>query len=175
MRAAAFLAYADHVGPSPLYELTPEGFVERQVLAAEGGRAFAKLDIDGAPHLLVATIAGDVTSFRWDGAAFAPVQTLCTDGGREFALFQARGATWLLLVRFIEGSPKAPVTAIDSRLYRLDGAAWSLAATIPTHGATDAAAFAADGRRWLIVAQSLTPDIRFAQPSILYEIVDEAR
>jgi hypothetical protein len=40
----------------------------------------------------------------------------------------------------------------------------------PTFGATDAAVFTAEGQRYLAVSNSLSPDIRFREDTVVYRL-----
>ncbi|MDO5641151.1 MAG: hypothetical protein Q4G26_02010 [Paracoccus sp. (in: a-proteobacteria)] len=170
-----FLAYADQAGGSAIYELRGHHFALFQSLPDEGGRAFQAMEIDGVFQLAYATVFGDVAILRWAGERFAPAQILRRDGAREFAHINLGGRDYLAVIRFIQGSPKEPVSALRSYIYVWDGTAWQEADSFPSFGATDAAFFRDQGRIFLIVTNSLTPDIRFSQPSVVYEFLPDTR
>ena len=165
-----FLAYADHVGPSLLLRWDGERFAPAQTLAERGGRAFRFFSAADAGWLAVATIDGDTTLWRWDGSRFAPHQRLDGPGGREFELVEIGGERFLLLVRFIEGTPHDPRTELASRIFRWTGDGFAPASEFATSGGTDATAFTVDGVRYLAVANSLTRDVRFRQDSVVYRL-----
>lgn len=165
-----FLAYADHTSPSRLYRWTDGAFVPFQDFAHQCGRAFRFFESDGGAWLAFANIAGDSVLHRWDGTRFLPHQSLGGPGGREFELIRTGSGLYLVRICFIQGSPAAPTTDLMSQLYRWDGGGFALAGEFPTFGGTDAAAFEADGQRFLAVSNSLTPDIRFRQDTMVYRL-----
>ena len=165
-----FLAYADHVGPSLLLRWDGEWFVTVQTLADRGGRAFRFFEADGRAWVAVATIDGDTMLWRWDADRFVRHQRLDGPGGREFELVEIGGERFLILVRFIEGTPHDPKTDLDSRIFRWTGDGFSPAGGFATFGGTDATAFDVDGDHYLAVANSLTPDLRFRQDSVIYRL-----
>lgn len=83
-----------------------------------------------------------------------------------------RTARGLYLVRicFIEGTPAAPKTDLTSQVFRWQDGRFELAEEFPTFGGTDASAFTADGELYLAVANSLTPEVRFRQDSVIYQV-----
>ena len=80
------------------------------------------------------------------------------------------GDLHLVRICFIEGTPADPRTDIRSQLYRWTGSGFETVLEFPTFGGTDAAAFEADGRHYLAVSNSLTPDIRFRQDMVIYQV-----
>lgn len=165
-----YLGYADHVGPSLLHRWDGERFAPFQTLADKSGRAFRFFEQDGSAWLAFASIDGDTTLHRWDGHGFAQHQVLGGPGGREFELVRTGGDLYLILIRFIEGTPRDPKTDLLSRIYRWNGDGFDEVESFATFGATDATCFAVDGRRYLAVSNSLTPDIRFREDSVIYEL-----
>ena len=165
-----FLAYADHTSPSLIYRWDGARFAPFQALADKGGRAFAFFERDGAAWLAFANIDAESTLYRWDGSQFVTRQSLGGPGGREFELIRAGGDLYLVRVCFIHGTPAAPKTDLPSQIYRWTGSAFEQIEEFPTYGGTDASAFAADGKRFLAVSDSLTPDIRFRQDMVVYEL-----
>jgi hypothetical protein len=57
-----------------------------------------------------------------------------------------------------------------SQIYRWENGGFAEVGEFPTFGGTDATAFDADGKRFLAVSNSLTPDVRFRQDSIIYQL-----
>ncbi|WP_011583032.1 MULTISPECIES: hypothetical protein [Chelativorans] len=164
-----FLAYADHVSGSRIYEWRDGRYEEFQLLPGDGGRAFQPIRLGDGFQLAFATISGDVSIFEWTGEAFEMRQILRRDGGREFALYQRGERSWLVLVRFIEGTPQSPKTDLTSFVYEWHPDGWRQVDSFPSFGATDAAFFESDGQPFLVVAHSLTAGIRFRQDSAVYE------
>ena len=69
---------------------------------------------------------------------------------------------------FITGTPHAPHTQQRSQIFLWKEDRFELADEFPTSGGTDAAAFVADGQRYLLVSNSLASDVRFRVDSVLY-------
>lgn len=166
-----FLAYADHVGASEILEWDGARFAPFQTLEGKTGRAFQFMNISGDIQLSYARIAADTVALRWSGARFEPFQTLSGPGGREFAAIERNGVQYLVQVNFIEGSPQQPKTDLVSFIHGWDGKAWQKLYSFETFGATDAAFFEDGDRAFLVVANSLTPQVRFRQDSAVYEFL----
>ena len=167
---ARFLAYADHTSVSSLYRWNGERFAEFQGFAAQGGRAFLFFEADRSAWLAFANIAGESLLYRWDGSQFTLHQSLGGPGCREFELIRTASALYLVRICFIEGTPAAPKTDLMSQIFRWEQGHFSTVCEFPTFGGTDAAAFEVDGTRFLAVSNSLTPDIRFREDTVLYRL-----
>ncbi|HUQ56255.1 hypothetical protein [Lentzea sp.] len=165
-----FLAYADQVTPSVVYRWDGDSFVPYQTFAEKFGRSFLHFSQDGEEWLAFACINGDSTLYRWNGELFEPHQSLGGLGGREFALHRHGDKLFLVRICFIQGKPPVARTDLMSQLYRWDGGRFEVVEEFPTSGGTDASFFEADGTTFLVVANSLTPDVRFRQDSIVYEL-----
>lgn len=165
-----FLAYADQVTPSVVYRWDGEAFVPYQTFAEKFGRAFLPFSQDGDEWLAFACINGDSTLYRWNGELFEAHQSLGGLGGREFALHRHGDRLFLARVCFIQGRPPVAKSDLMSQLYRWDGGLFEVVEEFPTFGGTDASFFEADGKTYLVVANSLTPDVRFRQDSVVYEL-----
>jgi hypothetical protein len=166
-----FLAYADHTGKSVLLEWTGETFEIFQRFEGKTGRTFHVLPVPGPVQIAFAAIADDTVVYRWNGEVFEEMQVLSGPGGREFASIVRGDRAYLVQVNFIEGSPKAPKTDLVSLIHQWSGERWEVVDRFETFGATDAAFFEADGRTYLVVTNSLTPDVRFTQDTVLYEFL----
>ncbi|SDG03551.1 EPTP domain-containing protein [Lentzea fradiae] len=165
-----FLAYADHVTPSVVYRWDGESFIPYQTFAEKFGRSFLHFSQDGEEWLAFACINGDSTLYRWNGELFEPHQSLGGLGGREFTLFRHGGGLFLVRVCFIEGRPPVARTDLMSQLYKWADGKFEVVEEFPTFGGTDAGFFEAGGKTFLVVANSLTPDVRFRQDSVVYEL-----
>jgi EPTP domain len=163
-----YLGYADHVGESLLFKWDGSEFTPFQSFAPKAGRCFRFFSIDGVHYLAFANIQGDSGLYRWDGAAFQFHQKLSGPSGREFCIVRTEKQFYLVQVNFIEGEPSAPKTNLQSRIYRWEKGQLVLVEEFATAGATDAAAFHADGKLYLAVSNSLTPDVRFRTDTIIY-------
>ena len=167
---ARFLAYADHTSPSLVYRWDGAQFVPFQTFSELTGRAFVSLEQDGNHYLLHAAIQGDSALFRWDGERFVEQQKLGGPGGREFELIRVGQKLYLVRICFILGTPADPKTDLQSQVFLWNGEGFDLVGEFPTHGGTDASAFVVDGRHYLAVSNSLTPDIRFREDTIIYRL-----
>jgi hypothetical protein len=165
-----YLAYADHTSASTLYRWNGERFVVFQKLAEQGGRAFLFFEADQGAWLAFANIAGESTLYRWDGSQFTTHQTLGGPGGREFELIRAESGLYLVRICFIEGTPAAPKTDLVSQIFRWEQGRFATLDEFATFGGTAAAAFEVDGGRFLAVSNSLTPDIRFREDTVIYRL-----
>ncbi|WP_029354750.1 hypothetical protein [Bosea sp. 117] len=57
-----------------------------------------------------------------------------------------------------------------SRVYRWDGTAFEPVQSFSTFGGTDASSFEPGGERYLVVSNSLAPDLRFRVDSVVYRL-----
>jgi hypothetical protein len=165
-----FLAYADHTSASLLYRWTGKQFEPAQSLADQGGRAFLSFESDGARWLAFANIGRQSLLYRWDGGQFRQHQVLGGEGGRQFELIRAESGLYLVRICFIQGAPAAPKTALLSQIYRWTRQEFVTVQEFATYGGTDAAAFEADGQKFLVVTNSLTSDVRFRQDTVIYRL-----
>jgi hypothetical protein len=163
-----FLGYADHVSDSLLFKWDGSAFVPFQSFAPKAGRCFRFFTVDDKHHIAFANIQGDSTLYRWDGEKFQSHQRLSGPSGRELRVVKTDKQLYLVQINFIEGEPSAPKTDLKSRIYRWEKDQFLLVEEFATAGATDAAAFRADGRLYLAVSNSLTPDVRFRTDTIVY-------
>lgn len=165
-----FLAYADHVSPSLLYRWDGACFVPYQSFAEKSGRSFLHFMHEGADWLAFAAIDGASTLYRWNGELFVAHQPLGGAGGREFELIESPHGLFLVRVCFIQGTPAAPKTDLASQVFKWIGGRFELVEEFPTYGATDAAFFHVDGKDFLAISNSLTPDVRFRQDMVIYQL-----
>lgn len=84
--------------------------------------------------LLFCNLQGVTVLYQWCGDSLAKHQVLSGPGGREFATLIRGGKRFVVQANFLTGSPKAPVTALDSVVYRLEGDALVVVDTFPTFG-----------------------------------------
>jgi hypothetical protein len=168
--AHRFLAYADHVGPSLVYRWDGTSFIPYQSFAEKSGRAFRHFVHEGEDWLAFAAIDGASTLYRWNGELFIEHQPLGGAGGREYELIESEHGLFLVRVCFIEGSPQAPKTDLISQIFKWQDGKFELVEEFPTFGATDASFFRADGKDYLAVSNSLTPDVRFRQDMVIYQL-----
>jgi hypothetical protein len=163
-----FLAYADHVVPSVLLRWNGTAFIPSQEFAPRGGRAFKLFRADGATYLAFANLLGASMLYRWQEGAFIPHQTLSGPGAREFAVVQTHDDLYLVQANFIHGTPAAPKTDLMSYIFRWKDEKLVKVEEFATFGATDVTAFSADGRLYVAVSNSLSPNIRFREDSVVY-------
>jgi hypothetical protein len=165
-----FVAHADHLGPSVLYRWDGEKLAPHQELVAASGRAFASFSDDDGDYLIVACIAAPSRVLRWDGERFADFQTLDGLGARELAVLHLGERIVVVRINFILGTPADPLPLLDSQLYEWTGSELRIIATFPTCGATDVAVLDDGDRLELVVANSLTPTLRFAADTVRYSL-----
>ena len=91
-------------------------------------------------------------------------------GGREFATFEHEGELYIVMVRFLTGTPKDPKFDLDSILFRFEAGKLMPSETFATLGATGAAAIRVDRKLLLVVAESLTADVRFRADTRIYRV-----
>jgi hypothetical protein len=167
-----YLAYADHVSGSLIYRWQGAGFEIVQRFDEPGGRAFSFFIEQDTLWMVHANLMGETRLFQFDGARiqFDPVQSLGAAGGRELRLVDGAHGLYLVRVCFITGTPHAPQTQQQSQifLWRQGQGRFELVDEFPTSGGTDAAAFMADGQRYLLVSNALAEDVRFRVDSVLY-------
>ncbi|RFU24149.1 hypothetical protein B7463_g12191, partial [Scytalidium lignicola] len=75
---------------------------------------------------------------------------------------------YVILVKFITGSPKHPNTALESVLYRVEDGYLEELLKFPTFGGTDATSITVQDQTWLIITESLAKDQRFRVDSKVY-------
>ena len=165
-----FVAHADHLVPSTLYRWDGNRLVVHQLLLDRGGRAFAHLRRDGHDFLVVAGIDTPPCLMRWENGAFEPVQTLAGLGARELRTVEHQGRLFLVRINFILGSPQDPDPALASQVYEWRAGALVQVAEFPTSGGTDVEVVTCGDRIEFVVANSLSPEIRFATESVLYAL-----
>jgi hypothetical protein len=167
-----FLAYADHARPSVLLRWNGVAFVLFQEFASRGGRAFTLIRADGKAYLAFANLQGESLLYRWELGSFVRHQTLSGPGAREFALIETSSGLYLIQVNFILGTPAAPKTDLVSYIYRWQDEMLVKIEEFATFGATDAVTFSAEGRRYAVISNSLSRDIRFGENSVVYRFND---
>jgi len=165
---ARYLGYADHVSPSRLLIWDGRSFARFQEFAPHGGRAFKVFQADEQAWLAFADLTGESLLYRWDTDRFVRHQSLGGPGAREFALIRTPQELYLVQVNFIQGSPAAPKSDLVSCIYRWEEGRLAVIEEFPTFGGTDAVAFAADGKVFLAVSNSLSRDIHFREDTVIY-------
>ncbi|VVD88441.1 hypothetical protein [Pandoraea fibrosis] len=166
-----YLAYADHVSGSRIFHWRDGRFVTWQIFDEPGGRAFHTFEADGARWLVYANLLRHTSLYRFDDTQFVHVQTLHDAGGRELceiAGVQGTQTRYLLLVCFITGTPQQPDPVQRSKLLRWRADGFECVEEIDTSGATDAAVFDEAGQRYVVVTNSLSPEVRFRIDSVVY-------
>jgi hypothetical protein len=165
-----FVAHAEHLGPSVLYRWDGQRLVPHQRLIERGGRAFATFERDGRFYLLAAGLLEPPVLMCWDGERFQTVQVLEGLGARELALVRLGDELIVVRVNFIAGTPEEPQPLLDSHLYAWSSGRLELVGRFPTCGGTDAAPLSGTDEALLVVANSLTPELRFGTDTVLYSI-----
>ena len=168
-----YLAYADHVAPSPLLAWNGERFETVQTLIESGGRAFAHFTSEGQNYLLAACLTAPSQLMRWDGGKFATHQVLDGPGGREFAFVRSGGKLFVIRINFISGDREHPVAALKSQIYQWNTGHLDIVDEVDTTGATDVSVWAHGTDTIVAISNSLTADIRFAAHTDIYRFAEE--
>jgi hypothetical protein len=164
------LGYADHIERSRLLRWNGSAFEDFQYLDGRSGRALCFFEAAGESWLAYARLHEESLLYRWSGNRFVCHEALSGPGGREFEWFEAAGIGYLVQVNFLHGSREAPQTALQSAVLEFRNGKFVTVETFPTLGGTDAAAFQADDGMYLVVANSLSADVRFRVDSHVYRI-----
>ncbi|WP_405059430.1 hypothetical protein OG474_42815 [Kribbella sp. NBC_01505] len=162
-----FVAHADHVSESILYRWSGSQYVPHQPLLERTGRAFATF----STYLIAAGLSEPPSVLRWNGDRFAAHSTLDGLGARELRIVEQNGHVYLIRVNFILGTPADPQPSLTSQLYEWQDA-FQLVNEFPTCGGTDAEVLSLDDGIEFAVSNSLTPEIRFANETVIYRLVD---
>ena len=166
-----FVAHAEHLGASVLYRWDGEKLIPHQPLLAGAGRAFASFDRDGASYLLAAGLAEPPRLMRWNGKDFDDVQVLDGLGARELTVLHLAGRLFVVRINFILGTPADPHPVLDSQIYEWTAGTLEVVTQFPTCGGTDVAVLEAGDDLQLAVSNSLSPDVRFANDTVLYSLL----
>lgn len=169
-----FLAYADHVAPSRVMRWNGTRFEDFQLLEGKTGRALQFFEQGGEAWLAFACLHDNTVLLRWDGVAFVRHQTLSGPGGREFIWREDAQGGELVQINFLLGSREAPITSLTSVGYRFVDGQLAVRREFPTSGGTDACTFEDNGHAYLVVANSLSGEIRFRTPSKVYRLEAKA-
>lgn len=167
-----FFAFGDNLSASTIYEWDGERFVLFQQVAEQGGgRQFCYFMMEGSHYIAFANLLDDSVLYKWDGKRFLESQVLEGSAGRNFHVLEKNNETYLFRTNFITGTREAPITEMDSTVYRWANGRFSSLLTYKTFGGTSADSFDSDGRTFLVVSNSLDKDTRFQTPSMVYEII----
>lgn len=166
------LGYADHKKPSVLLRWTGTNFEPFQTMDGNSGRAFCFFEAEGTGFLAFANLGGDSFLYCWESGKFIKHQTLSGPGGREFAYLQHNDQHYLIQINFLIGTPQAPVTTLNSIVYRFENGFLHVAETFPTLGGTDVAAFEANGETHLAISESLSAEVHFRTDSQIWRFGD---
>ncbi len=175
---AAFLAHADHLGPSRLYAWDGARYVAHQDLLARCGRAFAHWS-EGAMKVRSTTCwSPDSRSPRSCGAGTAAGSARCrpwpASAPASCECCTRPDRTYVVRVNFIEGTPADPQPVLTSQVYEFADGELAIVAEFPTSGGTDVGVVAAGAdETQFIVTNSLSPDVRFATDTVVYALTSE--
>lgn len=163
------LAYADHTLPSRLLQWNGTRFEDFQSFEEKSGRAFCFFEHGQSTWLAFANLLGDSFLYRWTHGRFQRSQALCGPGAREL-LWLPDGDGQLVQTNFMRGTREAPQSMDSSCTYRFQDGQLVSAATFASSGAVDVASFALAGRTYVVVANSLSPDLRFRTDTVVYAL-----
>ncbi|MCC5791931.1 MAG: hypothetical protein JJT82_04875 [Legionellaceae bacterium] len=167
----SFLAIADNSTTSTIYKWNGERFVPFQDVAEQGGgRQFCYFSIQNHHYLAFANLLHDSVLYRWDGTMFREYQVLHGKAARNFYVLQRNNQTYLFRTNFMTGTREQPITQMDSTVYQWCNQQFYPIVSYETHGGTESHAFESDNRIFLVVSNSLSQDVRFQTPTIVYEV-----
>lgn len=166
-----FLAVADHLQASSIYQLQDGGFVYLQEINCDpGGRDIMPFEVAGEYYLAYANLTHNSYIYRWNGSAFVQHQELQNDGGRSFAQLEHAGELYVFLTNFITGTRDAPQTVHNAIVYKWQNGELSKVMHYQTSGGTASCPFVIDGQNYLAVSNSLSADIRFRVDGMVYTV-----
>ena len=154
-----------------LYRWDGDTLIPHQTLIASAGRAFASFDRNGTSYLLVAGLAEPPRLMRWNGEDFDEVQVLDDLGARELTVIHLGDRLFVVRINFILGTPADPHPVLNSQIYEWRAEALEVVTQFPTCGGTDVAAIDTGDDLQLAVSNSLSPDVRFANDTVLYSLL----
>lgn len=163
-----FVAHAEHLGASTLYRFDGDKYWPHQPLVGRTGRAFATFDRDGDHYLLVAALEEPPLLMRWDDNRFVEVARLAGLGARELEVVERDGRLFVVRVNFILGTPADPHPVMTSQVYEWRDGSLQVVAEFPTCGGTDIAVVEHGDELQLVVTNSLSPELRFANDTVVY-------
>lgn len=164
------LAHADHVVPSQLLRWNGKSFEPFQELEGKSGRAFCFFEAEGESWLAFANLHGQTLLHRWVDGRFTVHQVLSGPGGREFRWIETASGGRLVQVNFLLGTREAPITSLQSCIYRFENGLLVVDQLFATLGGTDATTFTENGSTYLVVTESLSAEVRFRTPSKVYKL-----
>jgi hypothetical protein len=171
-----WLAYADHAEASLLLRWDGRRYEPVQRLEGGSGRAFEFFRHGGQDWLAFASLLGESVLYGRHGDAFVAHQRLSGPGAREWAWLEAASGDpqsgVLLQLNFIRGSRDAPEPMQSSSIHAWRGDRLEGAGEFASSGATDACVFAVDGKRYVAVANALSPEVRYRTDSLVWRIVE---
>lgn len=165
-----YLAYADHLAHSPLLKWQDGSFQPWLEMPETGGRAFVFFQEGDQLLGVFASISGHTVLGRFTDEGFVALQELGGAGGRELALLEHDGCRYLASVTFITGSREAPQTVQDSKVFVWEKDRFQELDTIRTFGATSCSWFIENQVPYLVVANSLSADVRFRNNTQVYRL-----
>lgn len=164
------LAHADHVAASQLLRWNGKTFEAFQELEGKSGRAFCFFESEGDSWLAFANLHGQTLLHRWVDGRFAVHRVLSGPGGREFRWVQTASGGRLVQINFLLGTREAPITSLQSCIYRFESGRLVVDQLFDTLGGTDVTSFTEDGNTYLVVTESLSAGVRFRTPSKVYKL-----
>ena len=163
-----FLGLTDHLNPSKLYRWDGQQFKPFQEFGDNGGRAFTYFTIQDQHYLAFANISHSSVLYRWNGQSFVQYQEFEGLGGRNFLFLKHGEMPYLLRVNFITGSRTNPKANLTSQLYAWQEGKFKVVQNIETFGGVNATHFKIKAKNYVAIANSLSKDLRFNTPSMVY-------
>jgi len=167
MKAAITWDIATNGVPSKLYRWTEKRFEPFQNFSNMGVARSNISGVDGEAYLCYADILNGSSLYRWDGEIFRPIHRLVAKRARLFTFRTGRRpVTWRASVLFRARRPI--LFRRDSQLFRWDAGKFALVQEFPPMAALTARSSWQTGSLISPLPNSLTPDIRFRQDSVIY-------
>lgn len=168
-----YLVFVDHLDGWTIYRWQGAEWEAALSMVETGARAMTHFRIGDDSYFAYANLVGTSRLYRFTGDAVEEVQAFDGNGGREFHYFQVGSGHYLARINFIAGPRTAPVSSLQSQVYRWDNGAFVEVESFPTLGGTDAGTFVEGDDTYLVVSNSLNEQIRFRVDSVLYRIKAE--
>jgi len=150
---------------SEIYKWDGIQFAEFQSLATIGATDWKYFSIEGSHYLAVANAVdsngnNNISSeiYKWNGTSFVAFQSIPTNGGSDWEFFTIDGSHYLAIANFLRSTGGAPISVIDSKIYKWNGSTFSEFQAIPTAGANDWEFFTIGDDHYLAVANNFRLD-----------------
>ena len=150
---------------SKIYKWDGTQFAEFQSIATAGATDWKYFSIGSNHYLAVANAVDDADNnnisseiYKWNGTSFVSFQAVPTNGGSDWEFFTIDDSHYLAIANFLRSTGGAPISVIDSKIYKWNGTNFSDFQAIPTVGANDWEYFTIGEDHYLTVANHFRLD-----------------